>query len=98
MVFGYRDGLISGGAQPALEKLANEFVGFDDDDTNTRAHGNSLVHTDPSAQAAVPILQSHSTRVGIRDCFTRPLQYDKRHMCPRGMTNLGRTDRRMSRH
>jgi hypothetical protein len=44
--FDHRESLISGLVHPALEKLANEVIGFDNDDATTGWHGNSLVRTD----------------------------------------------------
>src|SRR5262245_12082710 len=43
VVFRQADSLISDFAQPALEKLANEVVGFDDDDATLGGHRNSLM-------------------------------------------------------
>jgi hypothetical protein len=49
MVFIRENNLISGLDQPALEKLANEFVGLDDDDATPGGHRKLLVRTGPSA-------------------------------------------------
>ena len=59
MVFGHGDGLISDLARPALKKLANELIGFDDDDATPEfdhegARGLSLLGGDYSRNGIRP--------------------------------------------